>query len=143
LGLGQNGAGCRYRKGGSEKDASHWGEPLVALAYKLPPVSGQTQLALLAGRIATKLPCFVPLAACTLLETCVQEIIAMQRLGFSFVLFGLTLVLGVVGVMLTDGLAPGRVAPGFAALAAATGGVFLVLGLYALERGRDGARRPG
>ena len=67
----------------------------------------------------------------------------MQRLGFSFVLFGLTLVLGVVGVMLTDGLAPGRVAPGFAALAAAFGGLFLVAGLYALESGREGARHPG
>jgi len=72
-----------------------------------------------------------------------QEIIAMQRLGFSFVLIGLVLVLGVVGVMLTDGLAPGRVAPGFAALAAAIGGVFLVLGLYGLESGRNGARHPG
>jgi len=67
----------------------------------------------------------------------------MQRLGFSFVLLGLALILSVVGVMLTDGLAPGRVAPGFAALAAAAGGVLLVLGLYGLERGRDGTRHPG
>lgn len=64
----------------------------------------------------------------------------MQRLGLSLVFFGLTLILGVVGVMLTDGLAPGRVAPGFAALAAATGGLLLVLGLFGLERGRDVTR---
>ncbi|MEI6160845.1 MAG: hypothetical protein WCP77_13485 [Roseococcus sp.] len=67
----------------------------------------------------------------------------MQRLGFSFVLFGLVLILGVVGVMLTDGLAPGRVAPGFAAIAAALGGLMLVLGLYGLERGRDVTRHLG
>ncbi|UPY36807.1 hypothetical protein [Sediminicoccus sp. KRV36] len=65
----------------------------------------------------------------------------MQRLGLTLVLFGLTLILGVVGVMLTDGLAPGRVAPGFAAMAAAMGGVMLVAGLFGLERGRD-VRRP-
>lgn len=67
----------------------------------------------------------------------------MQRLGFSLVLFGLTLILSVVGVMLTDGLAPGRVAPGFAAIAAAAGGVLLVLGLFGLERGRGTTRHPG
>lgn len=67
----------------------------------------------------------------------------MQRLGFSLVLFGLTLILSVVGVMLTDGLAPGRVAPGFAAIAAAAGGVLLVLGLFGLERGRDTPRHLG
>ena len=67
----------------------------------------------------------------------------MQRLGFSLVLFGLTLIMGVVGVMLTDGLAPGRVAPGFAAAAAAMGGVLLVLGLFGLERGRDRTRHLG
>jgi len=94
-------------------------------------------------KVATKMPSFVPLGAQTLKDKRSQEIIAMQRLAFSFVLFGLVLVLGVVGVMLTDGLAPGRVAPGFAALAAAIGGVFLVLGLYGLERGRGGARHSG
>ena len=67
----------------------------------------------------------------------------MPRLGFSLVLFGLTLIMSVVGVMLTDGLAPGRVAPGFAAVAAAVGGLFLVLGLFGLERGRDGTRHLG
>ena len=67
----------------------------------------------------------------------------MQRLGFSLVLFGLTLIMSVVGVMLTDGLAPGRVAPGFAAVAAAVGGLFLVLGLFGLERGRDSTRHLG
>lgn len=67
----------------------------------------------------------------------------MQRVGFSFVLFGLILILTVVGVLLTDGLAPGRVAPGFAALAAALGGICLVLGLYGLERGRGTSRHIG
>ena len=67
----------------------------------------------------------------------------MQRVGFSFVLFGLVLILAVVGVLLTDGLAPGRVAPGFAAMAAALGGLCLVLGLYGLERGRDRTRQIG
>ena len=90
-----------------------------------------------------KSPCFVPLAAWRPMENSAQEITAMQRLGLSFVLFGLALVLGVVGVMLTDGLAPGRVAPSFAAWAAATGGFFLVFGLYILERGRGGARHSG
>ncbi|MBS7810943.1 hypothetical protein [Roseococcus pinisoli] len=60
----------------------------------------------------------------------------MQRFGFSLVLFGLALVLGVVGMLLTDGMAPGRVAPGFAAFAAAGGGLLIVLGLRFLERGR-------
>ncbi len=64
----------------------------------------------------------------------------MQRLCFSLVLFGLALILGVVGIMVTDGLAPGRVAPGFAALAAAGGGLLLVIGLFGLERGRDVTR---
>ncbi len=67
----------------------------------------------------------------------------MQRLSFSLVFLGLTLVLGVVGVMLTDGLAPGRVAPGFAALAAAAGGAMLVLGLFGLEHGRNPSRHTG
>ncbi|HEV7456158.1 MAG TPA: hypothetical protein VGN96_05225 [Roseococcus sp.] len=61
----------------------------------------------------------------------------MQRLGLILVLSGLVLILGVVGLMLTDGLTPGRFAPGFAALGAALGGVLLVAGLFSLERGRD------
>lgn len=61
----------------------------------------------------------------------------MQNIGFILVAFGLALILGVVGVMLTDGLAPGRVAPGFAAIGAALGGLLLIIGLYGLERGRD------
>ncbi len=67
----------------------------------------------------------------------------MQRFGFSFVLFGLILILSVVGFLLTDGLAPGRLAPGFAALAAALGGFCLVLGLYGLERGRGATHHIG
>lgn len=65
----------------------------------------------------------------------------MQNIGFILVAFGLALILGVVGVMLTDGLAPGRVAPGFAAIGAALGGLLLIIGLYGLERGRD-TNRP-
>lgn len=61
----------------------------------------------------------------------------MQRICLSLVLFGLALILGVVGVMLTDGLAPGRFAPGFAAIAAAFGGALLVVGLFGLERNRE------
>ena len=64
----------------------------------------------------------------------------MQRFGLTLVLFGLVLVLAVVGILLTDGLSPGRVAPGFAAVAAAVGGLLLVAGLYGLERGRDMSR---
>ncbi|WP_421991519.1 hypothetical protein [Roseococcus sp.] len=60
----------------------------------------------------------------------------MQRFGFTLVLFGLALILGVVGILLTDGMAPGRIAPGFAAVAAATGGILIVGGLRFLERGR-------
>lgn len=67
----------------------------------------------------------------------------MQRFGFSFVLFGLILILSVVGFLLTDGLAPGRLAPGFAAIGAALGGLCLVVGLYGLERGRDVTRHMG
>jgi hypothetical protein len=50
-----------------------------------------------------------------------QEITTMQRFGFTLVLFGLALILGVVGMLLTDGMAPGRFPPGFAAVAAAPG----------------------
>lgn len=67
----------------------------------------------------------------------------MQRLGFSLVLFGLALILGVVGMLLTDGMAPGRVAPGFAAAAAAMGGLLIVAGLQFLERGRPDIHRLG
>lgn len=67
----------------------------------------------------------------------------MQRFGFSLVLFGLALILGVVGMLLTDGMAPGRVAPGFAAIAAAGGGALIVLGLQFLERGRPDFHRLG
>jgi hypothetical protein len=71
------------------------------------------------------------------------ENIMIQRFGLAFVLFGLVLILAVVGLMLTDGLTPGRVQPGFAAIGAALGGVLLVLGLFGLERGRDQTREMG
>jgi peptidoglycan/LPS O-acetylase OafA/YrhL len=67
----------------------------------------------------------------------------MQRLGLVLVASGLVLILGVVALMLTDGLTPGRVAPMAAALGAAGGGVLLVLGLAGLERGRDRSRELG
>jgi hypothetical protein len=60
-----------------------------------------------------------------------------QRIGLGLVVLGLSMILAVVGVLLTDGLQPGRIAPGFAALGAAAAGVALVLGLHLLERGRD------
>jgi hypothetical protein len=110
---------------------------------KLPPLSGETQLARPLGKPALKMPCFLPLAAWRGGHNRAQEIITMQRLGLSLVLVGLTLILAVVGVMLTDGLAPGRVAPGFAAIAAALGGLLLVGGLFGLERGRAVTRPFG
>ncbi|MBX9749634.1 MAG: hypothetical protein K5Q68_08460 [Roseococcus sp.] len=67
----------------------------------------------------------------------------MQRFGLTLVFLGLSLILSVVGVLLTDGLAPGRVAPGFAAMAAALGGLLLVGGLFGVERGRDVTRPMG
>ncbi len=62
-----------------------------------------------------------------------------QRIGLGLVVMGLSMILAVVGVLLTDGLQPGRIAPGFAALGAAAAGVALVLGLHMLEHGRDNA----
>jgi hypothetical protein len=73
----------------------------------------------------------------------VLENIMIQRFGLFLVLCGLVLILGVVGLMLTDGLTPGRVAPGFAAIGAALGGVMLVAGLFSLERGRDNTHELG
>jgi hypothetical protein len=67
----------------------------------------------------------------------------MQRFGFTLVLFGLALILGVVGMLLTDGMAPGRFPPGFAAIAAALGGALIVGGLQFLERGRTDFHRLG
>lgn len=61
----------------------------------------------------------------------------LQRVGFGLVVLGLAMLVAVLGVLITDGLQPGRIAPGFAALAAAGAGVALVLGLRLLDRGRD------
>lgn len=63
----------------------------------------------------------------------------MPRLAFLAVLSGLALILAVVALLMTDGLTPGRIAPVAAAMGAALGGALLVLGLAALERGRDGS----
>jgi hypothetical protein len=63
--------------------------------------------------------------------------IAMPRLAFAAVFSGLALILLVVVLLLTDGLRPGRVSPGFAGAATALGGALLVLGLAGLERERD------
>jgi peptidoglycan/LPS O-acetylase OafA/YrhL len=67
----------------------------------------------------------------------------MHRLAPFLTAAGLILILGVVVLMLTDGLTPGRVAPLAAALGAAGGGVLLVLGLAGLEHGRDRSREWG
>ncbi|WP_027285490.1 hypothetical protein [Rubritepida flocculans] len=67
----------------------------------------------------------------------------MQRLAIFLTVAGLILILGVVLLMLTDGLMPGRVAPLAAAIGAAGGGVLLVLGLAGLEHGRDRSREWG
>ncbi len=61
----------------------------------------------------------------------------LQRVGFGLVVLGLAMILAVLGVLITDGLQPGRIAPGFAALGAAGAGLALVVGLRLLERGRD------
>ena len=89
------------------------------------------------------MPCFFREAARTRGQKEDQEIAIMQRFGFSLVLFGLALILGVVGMLLTDSMAPGRVAPGSAAIAAAGGGLLIVVGLQFLERGRTDVQRLG
>jgi thiosulfate reductase cytochrome b subunit len=89
------------------------------------------------------MPRFLPEAAHSRRQKEAQEITTMQRFGFTLVLFGLALILGVVGMLLTDGMAPGRVPPGFAAFAAAGGGLLIVLGLQFLERGRTDIHRLG
>ena len=61
----------------------------------------------------------------------------LQRIGLALVGTGLSLILMVVAVMMTDGLTPGRISPVYAALTAAGAGLALVLGLRLLERGRD------
>jgi hypothetical protein len=71
------------------------------------------------------------------------ETAAMPRLAFAAVFSGLGLILAVIALLVTDGLTPGRVAPGFAAWGAALGGVLLVGGLFGLEAGRDQPRRTG
>ena len=64
----------------------------------------------------------------------------MQRFGLALVLSGLALTLGVVGMLLSNGLTPGHLPPHFAAYVAAGGGALLVLGLNFLERGRDASQ---
>ena len=61
----------------------------------------------------------------------------LPRIGVLLVGMGLMLLLAVLVMMLTDGLAPGRVAPLFAAGTAAAGGLAMWAGLGMLERGRD------
>lgn len=61
----------------------------------------------------------------------------LPRIGVLLVGTGLVLLLVVLVMMVTDGLAPGRVAPLFAAGTAAAGGLAILAGLGMLERGRD------
>ncbi|MFN3447461.1 MAG: hypothetical protein ACK44F_02075 [Roseococcus sp.] len=91
----------------------------------------------------TKSPHPLPLRADPGGETGGQEMMTMHRLAPFLTAAGLILILGVVVLMLTDGLTPGRVAPLAAALGAAGGGVLLVLGLAGLEHGRDRSREWG
>ncbi len=67
----------------------------------------------------------------------------MRRFGLFLVACGLGLILAVVALMMTDGLTPGRIPPGLAAIAAAVGGALLVGGLFGLERGRDTSNELG
>jgi hypothetical protein len=69
--------------------------------------------------------------------------IAMPHLAFAAVFSGLALILLVVVLLLTDGLLPGRVSPGFAGAATALGGALLVAGLFGLEAPREQPRRTG
>jgi hypothetical protein len=61
----------------------------------------------------------------------------LPRIGVLLVGVGLTLLLAVLVMMVTDGLAPGRVAPLFAAGTAAAGGLAILAGLGLLEKDRD------
>jgi len=61
----------------------------------------------------------------------------LQRIGVLLVAAGVTLLLAVLVMMVTDGLAPGRVAPLFAAGTAAAGGLAVLAGLGMMERERD------
>ena len=61
----------------------------------------------------------------------------LPRIGVLLVGSGLVLLLAVVAMMVTDGLAPGRVAPLFAAGPAAAGGLAILAGLGMLERESD------
>ena len=61
----------------------------------------------------------------------------LQRIGVLLVGTGLALLLAVLVMMVTDGLAPGRVAPLFVAGTAAVGGLAVLAGLGMLEGERD------
>ena len=64
----------------------------------------------------------------------------LPRIGVLLVGSGLVLLLAVVVMMVTDGLAPGRVAPLFAAGTSAAGGLAILAGLGMLERESDPTR---
>lgn len=61
----------------------------------------------------------------------------LPRIGVLLVGAGLALLAAVLVMMVTDGLAPGRVAPLFAAGTAAAGGLAILAGLGMLEREGD------
>jgi hypothetical protein len=98
------------------------------------------QLAWPLGGPAAKLPRFALHGAFAARETGRQENLIMQRFGLALVLSGLALTLGVVAMLLSNGLVPGHLPPHFAAYVAGGGGLLLVLGLNFLERGRDASQ---
>lgn len=61
----------------------------------------------------------------------------MQRIACTMIGIALFVVCGLVGLLLTDALSPGRLSPMLAFYAASGAGVSLILGLVMLER-REG-----
>jgi len=59
----------------------------------------------------------------------------MQRIACALIGGALTLIAGLVGLLLSDALAPGRLPPMLAFWAACAAGVLLIGGLVLLERG--------
>jgi hypothetical protein len=58
----------------------------------------------------------------------------MQRIACTMIGIALFVVCGLVGLLLSDALSPGRLSPMFAFYAAAAAGASLILGLVMLER---------
>jgi hypothetical protein len=58
----------------------------------------------------------------------------MQRIACTFIGGALAVICGLVALLLSDALAPGRISPMLAFYAACLAGVLLILGLALLER---------